>query len=138
DNLSISVATVAGALSLVGIGPEETQTTEIGAKAEVLNGRLTLQTAAYNTVKTNLRVPNPANNTVTILGGAVTARGWEASAAGYLTDEWQIIASYAYTHARITKTTIPIQLNAELQNTPAHAFSAWTTYDITKQFQVGF
>src|SRR5581483_4629935 len=60
------------------------------------------------------------------------------SAAGYLTDEWQIIASYAYTHARITKTTIPIQLNAELQNTPAHAFSAWTTYDITKQFQVGF
>ena len=84
----------------------------------MLNGKLTLQTAAFNTVKTNLRVPNPANNTVTVLDGAVTARGWEASAAGYLTNEWQMIASYAYTHARITKTTIPIQLNAELQNTP--------------------
>ena len=95
DNLSISVTSVAGALSLLAIGPEETQTTEIGAKAEVLNGKLTLQTAAFNTVKTNLRVPNPANNTVTILDGAVTARGWEASAAGYLTDVWQVITSYA-------------------------------------------
>ena len=137
DNLSISVTSVAGALSLLAIGPEETQTTEIGAKAEVLNGKLTLQTAAFNTVKTNLRVPNPANNTVTILDGAVTARGWEASAAGYLTDVWQVITSYAFVHARITKTTIPIQLNAELQNTPTHAFSLWSTYDVTKQLQVG-
>jgi catecholate siderophore receptor len=67
----------------------------------------------------------------------VTSRGWEASAAGYLTNEWQIIASYAYTHARITKTKNPIQLNAELQITPQHAFSVWTTYDLTKDFQVG-
>ncbi len=117
--------------------PNRRETTEIGAKAEVLNGRLTLQSAVFNTVKTNLRVPNPALQNVTVLDGTVTARGWEASAAGYLTDAWQVITSYAYTHARITKTTIPIQLNAELLNTPTHAFSMWTTYDISKQLQVG-
>ena len=74
---------------------------------------------------------------MTILGGKVTARGWEASAAGNITKEWGLIASYTYVHARITKTTIPIQLNAEPLNTPTHAFSLWTTYDVTPQLQVG-
>ena len=137
DNLSISVTNLQTALSLISLQPEKSQTTEIGAKAEILNGKMTLQTAAFNTVKTNLRVPDPANNGVTVLDGAVTARGWEASAAGYLTDAWQVITSYAFTHARITKTINPVQLNAELQNTPVHAFSLWTTYDVTKQLQVG-
>lgn len=137
DNLTIAVTNFLAAQSLLALAPEQTETTEIGAKAEVLNGRLTLQSAVFNTVKTNLRVPNPALQNVTVLDGTVTARGWEASAAGYLTDAWQVITSYAYTHARITKTTIPLQLNAELLNTPTHAFSMWTTYDISKQLQVG-
>ncbi len=32
----------------------------------------------------------------------MTARGWEASAAGKLTDAWSIITSYTYVRARIT------------------------------------
>src|SRR5262249_19538470 len=33
---------------------------------------------------------------------------------------------------------IPNQMGAEPTNTPTNAFSLWTTYDVTKQFQVGF
>ena len=38
DNLTISVATPATALSQIALGPEKNETTEIGAKADVLNG----------------------------------------------------------------------------------------------------
>ena len=54
-----------------------------------------------------------------------------------LTKLWQVIASYTYVHARITKTTTRVQLNTEPMNTPTHAFSLWTTYDVTTQWQVG-
>ena len=82
-------------------------------------------------------MPDPANSAVTILAGEVAADGFEASAAGKITELWQIIASYTYVHARITKTTVAAQLNNEPMNTPTNAFSLWTTYDVTPKFQVG-
>ena len=138
DNLSISVTTAATALSLIAIGPEKNETTEVGAKADVLNGRLSLASALFWTDKTNLRVPDPLNSAVTILAGKVRATGFEASATGKLTDLWQIIASYTYVRARIIETSIPAQLNNEPMNTPTHAFSLWTTYDVTPELQAGF
>lgn len=137
DNLSISVTNVATALSLTRIRPEKNETTELGAKADVLNGRLSLNAALFWTEKTNLRVPDPVNSTVTILDGVVSANGFEAGAVGKLTDLWQIIASYTYLHARITKTTVVAQLNNEPMNTPTHSFSLWSTYDLTPKFQIG-
>jgi catecholate siderophore receptor len=137
DNLSISVSNATTAQSLVNLPPEKNETTEFGAKADVLGGKLSLASAIFHTVKTNLRVPDPSNSGVTILAGEVTADGFEVSAAGKLTELWQIIASYTYVHARITKTTAAYQLGNEPMNTPTHAFSLWTTYDVTPKFQVG-
>jgi catecholate siderophore receptor len=88
-------------------------------------------------VKTNLRVSDPLNQSVQVLDGEVTADGFEASASGYITKLWQIIASYTYVHARVTKTSSAFQLNTEPLNTPAHSFSLWTTYDITPKWQIG-
>jgi catecholate siderophore receptor len=137
DNLTLSVTTVNGALSLAQTPPEQTTTSEVGAKADVLNGKLTLQTAFFNTTKANLRVTDPTTM-LTFSAGTETAYGWEASAAGKLTDAWSIITSYTYVHARIINPVVPIQYNAEPMNTPTYAFSLWTTYDVTKKLQVGF
>lgn len=137
DNLSIAITNATTAQSLVNIKPEQNETTEAGIKANVLDGKLTLASAVFHTVKTNMRVPDPVNAAVTILDGEVTANGFEASATGYLTRLWQVIASYTYINARITKTTTPSQLNTEPVNTPAQAFSLWTTYDITPKWQIG-
>lgn len=137
DNLSISVTTPATAISLTKLAPEKNETTEVGVKADVLGGKLSLASAVFHTVKTNLRVPDPINAGVTILDGEVTADGFEASVSGYLTKQWQIIASYTYVHARVTKTTSAFQLNTEPLNTPTNAFSLWTTYDVTPKLQVG-
>src|SRR6185312_7491505 len=45
DNLSVSVSNVATALSTIALAPEKTETTELGAKADVLGGKLSLATA---------------------------------------------------------------------------------------------
>ena len=137
DNLTLNVTNVATALSLTQLEPEKNETTEVGVKADVLGGKLTLQSAIFHTVKTNLRVPDPATAGVTILAGEVVADGFEASAAGKITELWQIIASYTYVHARVTQTTTAAELGKEPVNTPTHAFALWTTYDITPRFQVG-
>ena len=137
DNLTISVTTPSNALSLVNIPPEKNETTELGVKADVFDGKLSLASAVFHTMKTNMRVPDPVNLGVTILDGEVTANGFEASATGYITKLWQVIASYTYINARITKTTTASQLNTEPLNTPTQAFSLWTTYDITPQWQIG-
>jgi catecholate siderophore receptor len=141
DNLSIAVGTTAAgnlnAFALAALPPEKTETTEVGAKADVLDNKLALQTAVFHTVKTNMRVPDPSNNSVTVLAGAVTADGFEASAAGNITKEWAVITTLAYIHARVTKTLSPAQLGAEPVNTPTWAYSLWTTYDVTPKLQIG-
>ena len=63
--------------------------------------------------------------------------GFEASAAGKLTDQWSIITSYTYLHARIISSTVAAQVGAEPVITPTHSFSLWTTYDITPAWQIG-
>ena len=95
DNLTLNVGTVAGALSLLATPPEQTTSNEVGFKAEVLNGRLLLQTALFDALKYNFRVTDPTTM-LTSSVGAVSARGWEASAAGKLTDQWSVITSYTY------------------------------------------
>lgn len=119
------------------LAPENNETTEIGAKADVLGGRLSLAAAVFRTEKTNMRVPNPDNTTVNILGGVARVEGFEVSAQGRLTDKWEIMASYTNLKSEIVSTTTAAQLGKELIQTPNNAFSLWTTYAITSQLTVG-
>jgi catecholate siderophore receptor len=137
DNLTISVSTPATAISQFNLPPEKNVTTEIGAKADVLDGRLSLAAAAFEIEKSNMRVPDPTNMTVTVLDGVLRSRGFEFSATGWLTAAWQVVMSYAYIHARIVSSSIPVQLGAEPMNTPTNSFSLWSTYDVSPKFQVG-
>jgi catecholate siderophore receptor len=136
ENLTVSVSNPTTALSMFGLEPEKNETTEIGAKADVLNNRLSLAAAVFFTKKTNMRVTDPVTQTANLIG-TVDAPGWEVSATGKLTDQWQVIASYTYVHARITQTTITQQLNNVPFSTPDNTFSLWTTYDVTPLWQVG-
>ncbi|HWM48522.1 MAG TPA: TonB-dependent siderophore receptor [Xanthobacteraceae bacterium] len=136
ENLSISVGNPTTALSQFNLAPEQNETTEVGVKADVLGGKLSLASAVFWTEKTNLRVTDPTTS-LTNLVGTIQAPGFEASAAGKITEKWQVIASYSYVHARIVETIIPTQLNNAPQVTPEHAFSLWSTYDIFPELQIG-
>jgi catecholate siderophore receptor len=120
------------------LDPEKNETIEVGAKVDVLGGRLSLTGALFRTDKTNMRVPNdPVTNTAIVLDGLARVQGIELGAAGKLTDKWNVIAGYSYLQSELLRTPLADQRGAELPNTPPHNFTLWTTYDVTPEFTVG-
>lgn len=120
------------------LAPERNTTVEVGAKADVLNGRLTLSGAVFRIEKTNLRIPiDPASNTALVLGGLARVDGVEVGAAGKITDKWGLFAGYSYLNSKIVNTTDLAQLGNQLPQTPPHNFTLWTTYELTPLWTVG-
>jgi catecholate siderophore receptor len=120
------------------LDPERNTTLEVGAKADVLNGKLTLSGAVFRIEKTNLRIPvDPATNTALVLDGLARVDGVELGVAGKLTDQWSLFAGYSYLKSEIVNTTDLSQLGRQLPNTPEHNFTLWTTYDLTPQWTIG-
>jgi catecholate siderophore receptor len=120
------------------LDPEKNTTTEVGAKADVLGGKLTLTGAVFRTEKTNLRVPiDPVLNTALVLDGLARVDGIEVGVAGKLTEQWQVFAGYSYLDSEIVETTNRAELGRRLPNTPPHNFTLWSTYDITPKWTIG-
>lgn len=122
----------------VFLAPERNTTIEVGAKADVLNGKLTLSGAVFRIEKTNLRIPiDPVLNTALVLDGLARVDGVEVGAAGKLTDQWSLFAGYSYLDSKIVNTTDLAQLGRQLPNTPPHNFTLWTAYELTPLWTVG-
>lgn len=130
----------------VSLAPEVATTTEVGAKVDLLGGRLSATAALFQILKENARIANAGPDSATmptILAGEQRVQGFEAGLTGKLTDQWQVFAGYTYQDARIV--SVPATASAadrysvgkQLPNTPQHAFSFWTTYDVTSQLTVG-
>jgi catecholate siderophore receptor len=122
----------------VFLAPERNATLEVGAKADVFNGKLTLSGAVFSIEKSNLRIPvDPITNTALVLDGLARVNGVELGAAGKLTDHWSVFAGYSYLDSKIANTTNLAELGRELPSTPPHNFTLWSTYDLTSQWTVG-
>lgn len=119
------------------LSPERSRNIEVGAKWDVLDQRLSLTTALFQTEKTNARVSDG-------LGGIVNAgdqrvRGIELGAAGNITDKWAASAGYSYLNAvtvnagaaAVSSNGLPIVM------APKHNFTLWSTYRVTPNFTVG-
>jgi catecholate siderophore receptor len=119
------------------LAPEKNETTEIGAKVDVLNKRLSLTGAVFQTDKTNARVADPNQNGAVVLEGLVRVRGIELGAIGRVTEQWQVFAGYTHLKSEWLETPVANVLGKELLNTPSDAFSIWTTYDVTQLWTVG-
>jgi catecholate siderophore receptor len=119
------------------LAPEQNETTEVGAKVDVLNKRLSLTAAVFRTDKTNARVADPNQNGAVVLEGLVRVQGIELGAIGRVTDQWQVFAGYTHLESEWLETPVANVLGKELLNTPSDAFSIWTTYDVTQLWTVG-
>ena len=120
--------------------PEKNETFEVGAKWDVMDGRLGLRAALFQTNKTNARTTDPALG-IQVLEGEQRVRGFELEAIGRILPAWNIFAGYTYLDSRVLEALevtngIPVK-GKRVQNVPENTFSLWTTYDITDQWQVG-
>ncbi|MEM1141625.1 MAG: TonB-dependent siderophore receptor [Pseudomonadota bacterium] len=125
------------------IGPETAESIEIGVKAQFLQGRLSVQSAIFDTVRENVANADP-NNTVGenfVVGvGEQTHQGFELAVNGALTDALNLSLSYGYLDAEFTR---DLDGNQGLRPSvaPDHTFSTYLSYTfdsgVLRNLQVG-
>ncbi|WNZ26124.1 TonB-dependent receptor [Leptolyngbya sp. NK1-12] len=102
---------------------------EIGMRGEWLDGRLVTNLAAYHLTRSNVATTDPENSDFSIAIGEQRSQGVEFDVIGEILPGWNVIASYAYTDAEITRDNSPLEGN-RLFGVPENAASLWSTYEI--------
>jgi catecholate siderophore receptor len=116
--------------------PEKDRTFEIGGKAQVWDGLLSLTAAVFTTEKTNARITDPLQPALQTLAGTEKVNGFEFGAQGRLTEHWEIIAGYTY----LDPTAIGLVaagVHGPIPNTAHNQANLWTTYDFDGGFKIG-
>ncbi|MEM8611844.1 MAG: TonB-dependent siderophore receptor [Cyanobacteria bacterium P01_H01_bin.105] len=111
------------------IEPEEGEQFEVGARAELLDGRFIASVAYFNITKQNVATPDPNNFLFSIASGEQNSQGIEVDLIGEISPGWNLVANYAYTDTEITEDNSGQEGN-ELFGVPEHNFNLWTNYNI--------
>jgi catecholate siderophore receptor len=133
---------------------ERTKSMEVGAKAEILGGGLSISGALFQTKTKNARATG-ANNTVEFIG-TKRIRGFELGFTGNVTDEWNVTGGYTYLDAKITdggftaltaaavgaqaaQTVLVPSVNngRQFPQTAKHSFTLWSNYQLTPALSIG-
>jgi len=133
--------------------PEQSVNYELGGKFDLADGRLSLRTALFYSIKKNERNRDAesVNATNYVLSGQRHAAGVEFDVAGRITPAWEVFLSYAWIpDAEIDKGVPavnnpggpPVSLQGEAVGsrpglTPQHSGTVWTTYQLNPNWRVG-
>ncbi len=120
-------------ISSGGFGPEDTNTAEIGFKADLLSRRLRLNMdyffAKYKHLQQAITDPNTGDITTT--NANATVKGLELEATALLTNNWQASMTLSDTHQHIDGT------NSVLKQTPEWMWRVGTFYSLPAPVIVG-
>lgn len=140
ETFNISTATA-------NLDPERNQNLELGAKLDLLDGRLSATGALFRLEKTNARTTDPNDPNLNILAGEQRTDGIELGLAGELLPDWNLSATYAFLDAEVVKSNTfaegtvsgnEISLEGKTPiNVPEHSGVVWTTYKITPEWEIG-
>ena len=138
-NPSAEGLTVSTRNNWADLDPEENTSYELGTKWALLNNRLNLNAALFQTIKTNARTDAEGDGSIDALEGEQEVSGLELSAAGQLSDQWAVMASYTFQDGKVTKALNDDALTEgeALARSPKNSFSLWSTYDFNTQWSAG-
>jgi len=118
------------------LDPEKNKAYEMGGKWDLLGGNLSVSSALFQVEKFNAR--SQISTGVYDLTGDIRVRGFEVGGVGRLTSNWQILAGYTFLDAQIVKaSTLDGTQGKVPANTPRNSASVWTTYNLTKEWEIG-
>lgn len=124
-------------LSTQALDPETFRNYEVGAKWE-LTPALSFTTAVYRLDHGNVVVRDPVNPTLSHLVDAERSSGVELEVSGIVIDRWSVHGGYAYQQAEITRSlSAAVVAGNRLGQVPAHSFSLWNRYDVSRIWGVG-
>lgn len=127
--------------------PEDNRNFEVGAKLDLLNGRLAANAALFRLEKTNARTTDPNDPNLNVLAGEQRTDGFELELAGEVLPHWNISVAYALLDAEVVKSNTTAigsvsGLSKSLQgkeptNVPDHSGVVWTSYRLSDNWEVG-
>lgn len=119
------------------LSPERSRNIEVGAKWDVLEQRLSLTSALFQTDKTNARVSDGLGGTVN--AGKQRVRGVEVGAAGNITSNWSVFGGYSYLDAITVDAGAanPTASGLPMVMVPKHNFTVWTYYNVLPKLSIG-
>ncbi|MGE3474672.1 MAG: TonB-dependent receptor [Rhodospirillaceae bacterium] len=130
------------------VEPETAKSYEIGAKWNLFEDQLSLTASVFRNARTNFRVTS-ADTTIPEqqVDGSARVDGAALGAAGTITPEWMVFANYTYLDSKVIR-SIPLidisrgivdpQAGNPMVQTPKHAMSFWTTYQLPYNVQLGY
>jgi iron complex outermembrane receptor protein len=132
--------------NLAPLAPQRGEQFEAGAKAELLDRRLTLTMAYFDIFKSNVPYTDPTNARNTLLIGKARSQGFELDIAGRIDDNWSVIANYTHDDVRTVQgapsynplTLITTQLaisGSKLAGSPRNYGNLWVKYDADDDFR---
>lgn len=125
-----------GNLATTLLDPEETDSFEIGAKANLFGDRLALSGALFKTVRKNAQIQVEPG--VYEQAGEAEVQGLELGASGNVTDKWQVFGGYTWMDSELTKGAYNnVNVGDSLANTPEHTASLFTTYRLMPKLSLG-
>ena len=131
-----NTSTGTGNLATVQLEPEDSESFEAGAKANVFHDTLALSAAVFKTTRKNAQVQVDAGVYAQV--GEVEVKGFELGFSGNVTPRWQVFGGYGYMDSELVRGAYnSVNQGDPLANTPKHSFSSFTTYRITRQVSLG-
>lgn len=112
----------------MNFAPMTGEQVEVGFRYQPPGTDMLFSAAAYQLTQDNVVSRNLAGDIKQI--GQRRSRGLELEAKAEITDNLTLVAAYAYTDARITRSEVASEVGQRSENTPYHQASAWMTYDL--------
>ncbi len=128
--------TGSGNLEAVLLDPEESQSFEIGAKANLFGDRLALSAAAFFLTRENAQIQISPG--VYEQAGEAEVRGLELGVSGNITRAWQVFGGYTWMDSELVAGAYNnVNVGDPLANTPEHSFSLFTTWRVIPSVSLG-
>lgn len=101
---------------------EKGKSTEVGAKYDSADGKITSTLAIYKISKNNVLTPDPVDpNNFSVAAGEVQSKGVEFDLGGEVAPGLRLSAAYAFTDAKVTQDNNAFLVGRQLANVPRHS-----------------
>lgn len=117
--------------SNAALDPQTTKTVELGTKWELLNKKLNVAAALFQSVNDGQTTVDPVTSAATQYG-KTEVKGIELSAVGQLTNFWQISAGLAKTQTRQIDQRSATTVTDSVRWSPDLTATLWTSYQLDK------
>jgi catecholate siderophore receptor len=129
---------VGGAAQVRDVKPERSRSWELGTKWDVLDQRLSLTAALFETRKTDARSTDPLTGEVS-LSGNNRVRGLELGASGSITRQWNVWAGLTLLDPKIQtyRSGNSVFDGNQIKFIAKRSANIWTTYEVLPGLTLG-